>query len=65
MRQPAPADAVAHVKEAFYACRSITDHTIIKRYDSRDSYRACLGVMHDELIDGVNKRYWDALKAGS
>jgi hypothetical protein len=65
MRQPAPADAVAHVKDAFYACRSVTDHTIIKRYDSRYSYRACLGVMHDELIDGVNKKYWDALKAGS
>ena len=57
--------AVAYAEDAFFACRSITDHTIIQRYDFRYSYRACLGVMHDELIDGVNKTYWDALKAGS
>ena len=43
----------------------MTDYTIIKRYDLRYSYRACLGVMHDGLIDGVNKKYWDALKAGT
>ncbi|MDD9903875.1 MAG: hypothetical protein OXT06_09935 [Rhodospirillaceae bacterium] len=65
MQQPASADAVAYVKDAFFACRSVTDHAVIKRYDSRYSYRACLGVMHDEIIDGVNKKYWDALKAGS
>lgn len=65
MQQTASADAVAYAKDAFFACRSVTDHTIIKRYDSRYSYRACLGVMHDEIIDGVNKKYWDALKAGS
>ncbi|NKB57761.1 MAG: hypothetical protein GKS00_15660 [Alphaproteobacteria bacterium] len=57
--------ALSHAKEAFYACRSVSDHAIIKRYDSRYSYRACLGIMHDDLIDGVNKEYWNALKAGS
>lgn len=65
MRAPGSANAVAYAKDAFFACRSVTDHTVIKRYDSRYSYRACLGVMHDDLIDGVNKKYWDALKAGS
>ena len=65
MQKPASADAVAYVNDAFFACRSVTDHAVIKRYDSRYSYRACLGVMHDEIIDGVNKNYWDALKAGS
>lgn len=65
MQRPASQNAVAYVKDAFFACRSVTDHAVIKRYDSRYSYRACLGVMHDGLIDGVNKKYWDALKAGS
>jgi hypothetical protein len=58
-------EALLHAQDAFHACRSISDHEIIKRYDSRYSYRACLGVMHDDLIDGVNKEYWQALKAGS
>jgi hypothetical protein len=65
IRRPVSRTALAHAKDAFFACRSVTDHAIIKRYDSRYSYRACLGVMHDGLIDGVNKKYWDALKAGS
>ena len=51
--------------EAFAACRNVSDLAIVKRYDSRYSYRDCLGIMHDDLIDGVNKQYWDALKAGS
>jgi hypothetical protein len=51
--------------EAFEACRNVSDLAIVTRYDSRYSYRDCLGIMHDDLIDGVNKQYWDALKSGS
>ena len=51
--------------EAFEACRNVSDLAISRRYDARYSYRDCLGIMHDDLIDGVNKQYWDALKAGS
>lgn len=65
MQRPASPNAIAYVQDAFVACRSVTDHAVITRYDSRYSYRACLGVMHDGLVDGVNKKYWDALKAGS
>lgn len=65
LRRPVTNTALAHAKDAFFACRSVSDQNIITRYDSRYSYRACLGVMHDDLIDGVNKKYWDALKAGS
>lgn len=50
---------------AFRACRSVSDNAMSTRYNSRYGYRACLGVMHDDLIDGVNKEYWDALKGGS
>ncbi len=57
--------ALSHAQEAFLACRSVSDHAMIKRYDSRYGYRACLGIMHDDLIDSVNKEYWQALKAGS
>ncbi len=65
MALPVSASARDHAKEAFFACRSVSDLLIIKRYDSRYSYRDCLGIMHDELIDGVNKEYWEALKAGT
>lgn len=65
LRRTGSKEARSHAQNAFHACRSISDHAIIKRYDSRYSYRACLGVMHDDLIDSVNKEYWQALKAGS
>ena len=51
--------------EAFLACRNVSDLAVNTRYDSRYSYRNCLGIMHDDLIDGVNKQYLDALKSGS
>lgn len=62
---PATTRARAMASEAFEACRNVSDLAISRRYDARYSYRDCLGIMHDDLIDGVNKQYWDALKAGS
>ena len=62
---PATPRARTLAGEAFMACRGVFDLAIVRRYDSRYSYRDCLGIMHDDLIDGVNKQYWDALKAGS
>ena len=62
---PASPRARTLAGEAFEACRNVSDLAIVTRYDSRYSYRDCLGIMHDDLIDGVNKQYWDALKAGS
>jgi hypothetical protein len=62
---PATPRARTLAGEAFEACRNVSDLAIVTRYDSRYSYRDCLGIMHDDLIDGVNKQYWDALKAGS
>lgn len=65
LRVPATPQAREHAAEAFFACRNVSDNMMIKRYDSRYGYRDCLGIMHDGLIDSVNKEYWNALKAGS
>lgn len=65
LRLPATPQARAHAKDAFFACRNVSDNLMIRRYDSRYGYRDCLGIMHDGLIDSVNKEYWNALKAGS
>ena len=56
------ARAKAHAEEAFSACSSVADGA---GSTAHYGYRHCLGVMHDGLIDGVNREYWDALKAGS
>jgi len=65
LRVTASTKARALADNAFDACRNVSDLMMNTRYDSRYGYRSCLGIMHDDLIDGVNKQYWDALKAGS
>ena len=55
MQRSNPVDAMAYAKDVFFACRSVTDNTIIKCNEIWYSYRACLGVMHDK----------NALKGGS
>jgi hypothetical protein len=56
--------AKAHAEEAFSTCGGIADGAG-GGAGAYYGYRHCLGIMHDELIDGVNREYWDALKAGS
>jgi len=57
--------ALRHARDAFTACRSVGDRAVNREYNARYSYRACLGIMQDDLVDNVNREYWDALKAGS
>ncbi|MDA0663944.1 MAG: hypothetical protein O3B08_14065 [Proteobacteria bacterium] len=57
--------AKAHAENAFNACGSVADGAGGAGSNAHYGYRHCLGIMHDGLIDGVNREYWDALKAGS
>lgn len=57
--------ARAHAEKAFDACGSVADSAGGAGSNAHYGYRHCLGIMHDGLIDGVNREYWDALKAGS
>jgi len=56
--------AKENAAKAFSACRNVTDSGE-GGANTDYGYRNCLGIMHDELIDGVNREYWDKLKAGS
>jgi len=58
--------ARAHAEKAFSTCGGVSDGDVGGAgADAYYGYRHCLGIMHDGLIDGVNREYWDALKAGS
>lgn len=61
---PASATAVSHARDAFDNCRSIGDTFVKRRYENWFGYRNCLAIHHDELIEEVNREYWEALKTG-
>lgn len=65
MTAPAPAKSMTQAKAAFDTCRGIGDTFSNRWYHNWFSYRNCLGVEHDSLVEDVNKEYWEVLKAGS
>ena len=64
LRARVSAKAREKAEGAFTTCGSVGDGAGAGEV-AVYGYRHCLGIMHDELIDGVNREYWDALKAGS
>ena len=65
MTTRAPKQSTAQAKTAFDTCRGIGDTFSNRWYHNWFSYRNCLSVEHDSLIEEVNNEYWDVLKAGS
>ena len=65
MTTRALAKSATQAKTAFDTCRGIGDTFSNRWYHNWFSYRNCLSVEHDSLIEEVNKEYWEVLKAGS
>lgn len=53
--------AQSMARDAYESCEGFGDAYDPKFY----GFRACMGVMHDEIIDEVNDAYADLIKAGS